>query len=343
MPTQTLNGTSQHCVEKRLARTRFIQGLISVPLLTVVGALAVVGARKTSDLSKQAICVENLKQISMALDRYYEDHHAFPPDYPNGDFREDLQPYVPNCDVFICPCDTSGSRNSYKRFYIRRPPLENSGTQDYIIGCPRHAACTRSTNLFTGSHVAISRVAHVEWSKGHIELGQEVRGGVIRFEDGSSITLHGSHRAAVIQSISRLGSFYHIVRVFPSRYGSLTAGTQKGSRLDVLTPVAVIQTHGTRFDVTTETDGSTTVAVKSGSVKVETFSGRSVHVYSGTRVKVPSSLSPSVMAAVRGTSFKIQTAADGGITMVRVNSGAVQVQQPPPTTKSGSSFGPEGW
>ena len=294
--------------ETHHSKTRFVQGLISVPLLAVVASVAIATARKTSDLSRQAICVENLKQIAIALERYYHEHSAFPPDYSEGDLRDALRPYVPNCDVFICPCDASPCRNSYSRYYARRPAVEEPGVQDYVIGCPRHFGHTRATNLFTGSHIAISRLARIEWSGGPLELGQQATGGVIRFEDGSKITLQGSHRAAVVQSIERQGVIYSVVRVCPGSFGSLSAETRKGSRLDVLTLAAIAKSQGTAFLVSTDADGSSTVSVESGAVCVQTFDGRSLYVHGGSRVKVPYQADSSSPDSVAGSTAFSETA-----------------------------------
>jgi len=244
--------------------------------LTVIGAGT---AASTMELSKQAVCMSNLRVLSEALRQYFDRYKTYPKDGPHADWRSELAPFIGNRFAFVCPCCANPEVNSYQNFYIRRPPLAgNIKTGDFVLGCLRHRRGRKATNLFTGGEVKVAKVGRGQWTGGAFEYPDELRGGSVLFEDGTKVTLGGHHRARVILSFQQPqgGPFYSLVRVAENSFGTLKAEVPEGSRLDVLTPTAVVLSRGTRFDVTSADDGTLKISVESGLVKVQSYDGSSV-------------------------------------------------------------------
>jgi len=264
---------------------------VSLAVVLVVGCIAFVSVQRTSELSRQVVCIENLREIAEGLAKYYTTFHKYPDDSPVSELRKELIPFTRNASVFKCPNDQEGGLDSYQKFYVRRPSTGEPDREDYVIGCPRHRGNAATTNLFSGVQVRVDRIAGVRWTCGDVKLGHEVAGGTLALADGSELALVGQHRVAVIQSFHQpSGALYSVVRVLPGRFGTVVVNVKPGGRLELLTPAAIIATLGTQFEVTTTLDGGTVVEVHNGSVRVQSLSGKTVVLRGGNKAKIEGSL-----------------------------------------------------
>jgi len=223
-----------------------IEMLVVVVILAALVSMAYSALRNGRTMSKQAICLNNLKQIAVALNLYYNDHKAYPPE----DLPGHLVPYAgENPRLFICPNDLSGSGDSYSQFYVARP---DDNAQDYVCACPRHVADSRAITLLSSSSAQLLERQPVHWNGQLVPPGTSVGSGVMSFGDGSTVTVPEGM----------------VVRLT----GTLDLEVTPGSRFEVVTPSAIAGVQGTRFKVTTYIENDeycVKVEVNEGKVEVK--------------------------------------------------------------------------
>jgi len=121
------------------------RGFTLIELLVVIAIIAVLAAilfpvfSRAREKARQASCLSNVKQLSLAFEMYSQDYDECYPGSPNGNggngvyggwvwydtfpvptagkfevTRGALYPYVKNRQVYICPDDRSGGGCSYE-------------------------------------------------------------------------------------------------------------------------------------------------------------------------------------------------------------------------------------
>lgn len=244
-----------------------IELLVVIAILAALVSMAYSALRSGRTMSKQAICLNNLKQIAVALNLYYNDHHAYPPE----DLPGHLGRYVgENPRLYICPNDTTGSGDSYSLFYVPRP---DDNAQDYVCACPRHVAETKCITLLSSSSAQLLERRPVHWNGQLVPPGTSVGTGMMSFADGSTVTIPDGMVVRLVQSF-RLhdGRYYSVVAVDINETGTLDLEVTPGSRFEVVTPSAIAGVQGTRFKVTTHIESdefSVNVEVTEGKVEVK--------------------------------------------------------------------------
>ena len=94
-----------------------------IELLVVMAAIAVLAMvtmpalARSRLVARRAACLNNLRQIGIALQTYFNTHDTYPP----GDLPVALAPHLlAGSPVFRCPVDESGDADSYADFYCPR-------------------------------------------------------------------------------------------------------------------------------------------------------------------------------------------------------------------------------
>jgi len=244
-----------------------IEVLVVIAILAALVSMAYSALRSGRTMSKQAICLNNLKQIAVALNLYYNDHKAYPPENLPGH----LARYTgENPRLFVCPNDQSGSGDSYSQFYVARP---DDNAQDYVCACPRHVADSKSITLLSSSSAQLLEQRPVHWNGQVVAPGTSVGSGVMSFGDGSTVTIPDGMVVRLVQSF-RLhdGRYYSVIAVDINETGTLEVEVTPGSRFEVVTPSAIAGVQGTRFKVTTyieNEDYCVKVEVSEGKVGVK--------------------------------------------------------------------------
>lgn len=103
-----------------------LQGKTLMELLTVVAIIAllvalllpvVLGSRRRS---QESVCMNNLRQLGMAIQLYRNDHEQhYPPT------MRPILPYVKSQELFRCPLDTYGGVVSSRSCTLRATPATN--------------------------------------------------------------------------------------------------------------------------------------------------------------------------------------------------------------------------
>ncbi len=265
-------------MSKQSQKSKQFRGFTLMELLVVMAIMALLTSLLLPALSSakerahETVCLSNLRNITYGMQMFFREHD----EYPNGDLVTNLAPYVSNPSCFYCP----SSRQSYEKFYVLRD--DKVSADKYIIGCPYHSRNSRGVNAFAYGTMQTGKLGNVTWNDAPINVGNEVIGGELRFEDGSRIVLTGASNGLVIASFRMDdGRLYTIVRVL-KRHGNaainVTAGS--GSIFEVITPAAIATADGTEFKLYVEPPGGgrqrTRVVVTEGTVEMR---GRSGQVY----------------------------------------------------------------
>ena len=237
-----------------------------VAILAILVSMGYSALSRGRTMSKSTVCQNNLKQIAAALGLYYNDHHI----YPTDDLASSLRDYVGGSPkLFICPADSDPQGDSYSQFYVARA---DRSTQDYVCGCPRHVNEQSAIALFSSSSAQTLEMRPVRWNGQEVPAGTSVTSGVLRFGDGSQVTIPDGMVVRLIQSFRMHdGRFYSLVGVDINEAGTLDVEVTPGSRFEVVTPAAIAGVQGTRFQVTVTVEGDlywTRITVEEGAVEV---------------------------------------------------------------------------
>jgi len=260
-------------------RTRLPKGFTLVEVLVTIGIIGLVAGITVNSLSKvrgsvrATQCVANQKQISHALQLFYNDHRVFPSDGEDVSLRLSLKDYIRDEGVFRCPQDPNpAATDSYRPYYVRR--FRTDGEVMFTLGCPRHKNSECAASLFDNGAASLVDLGKVDINGQEVfqdadETYRTIDSGKMTFEDQSTVEVidaQADYSVTVVESF-RLGdgTLYTVVRVKGD--GKIDCAVTAGSKFEVVTPSAVVGVRGTRFTVETKSAGAETeFQVTSGSV-----------------------------------------------------------------------------
>lgn len=258
----------KHGRRLRICGFTLIEMLVTVAILGVLAALCTTAALSARSRARATNCLANQRDISQAMLAHYTDHGAFPSDGPDCLLAMQLEDYVPweeNArsvalpQTWRCPSDRNGPlSNSYEPYYVRRE--EPADGRYFVLGCPRHSDTDRScVNLHGTSDLLLAAAGSVDingkTTTADAPLEQRTaHSGTVKFEDGSTAQLSpisADFGVSVVASFRNdNGTLYTVVRV--TGKGDTDFQVTKGSRFEVVTPVAIIGVRGTTFNVYNE-------------------------------------------------------------------------------------------
>ena len=260
--------------------------MITMTIVAILGGIATVAILRERSSFHQAACMSNLRQISLGMQIYYNEHDKFPKDgYPDDGndplpLSAELANYMPEKKSFICPEDDDPVRTvnfaSYDPYYVaRKDPYD---VDKLVIGCPNHREAKKATNLLGAGATNITNIDTV------LVNGQEIPADgtsaeraisnvndEMTFSDGSKVKITGSqagYGTYLVQSVRLAdGTLYSIIRVADE--GTIDVQVTSGSKFEVVTPSAIIGVRGTRFTVgTVNANNTMTVTLITGTVDV---------------------------------------------------------------------------
>jgi len=268
---------------RRRGAFTLVEMLVTVLLISVVAAIVTPMILRSRARSKALRCLANQRQISESLLCFYQDHGIFPSDDPDTDLAFELRQYIrwsENAadkalpEVWRCPNDRGPKvSNSYQPYYVQ--PHNLPGSDDFVLGCPRHDGIEDGFVLTRGIGSTSALEAGTVKLNG-VEVRQEasteergIREGTMSFQDGSTVTIvtpGPDHRVSAVASFRmENGKLYTIVRIQGD--GETAFNVTPGSRFQVITPVALIGVRGTQFIVRNQFD-RTTIHLESGVIEV---------------------------------------------------------------------------
>ena len=250
-----------------------IELLVVMSILLTVMSIIVVASRELKYHANLTFCTNNMRQISMALATYYNDHKDYPTGLPYDTLQNQLSNYLSNRKTFICPQDYNESTDSYSQFYVY--PGQDFGTNKYILGCPRHKRGKLSANIFSLQVATKNQVANVNGNNGKILPGTSYSG-TMHLADGTTVA-SSDIEMQLIQSFSQNnGMLYTIIRVPDGDTGSISVEATKGTNLEIVTPSLVAAVRGTKFTIEVGYDNSlsaSNISVSEGIVEVMPIRG----------------------------------------------------------------------
>ncbi|MGC8804676.1 MAG: FecR domain-containing protein, partial [Candidatus Ratteibacteria bacterium] len=252
-----------------------IEGIIISFIIVSLAAMVLGLVSRSRALSRSMVCLNNLRQISMAIENYQADWKNSPTQlynlFPN---------YIKDKYSFKCPEDKevlSGdlpNKNSYGNFYVNRS-FNDEDTSKLYLFCPRHFNGTKGVGAFLSYAANIMTNNPVTWNGERMLPGQIKQGGTYKFVDGTIVTVDPSLNVGLCGSfVSPDDKHYSIIFVPEGASGSLTVDHQGDSRFEVVTPGLIAGVSGTKFTVNNIYDNTTnqaitTVSVSEGNVQSE--------------------------------------------------------------------------
>ncbi|MCM8764621.1 MAG: FecR domain-containing protein [Candidatus Omnitrophica bacterium] len=252
-----------------------IEILIISFIVVSLGAMVFGIVFRSKALSKSMVCLNNLRQISIAIEAYQADWRSSPNQlyalFPN---------YIKDKYSFRCPEDRLIASadlpqiNSYGNFYINRSFNEEDPQKLYLY-CPRHFNGTKAVGAFLSYSANVMQTNKVTRNGINIMPGEVYAGGIFNFADGTVVTADPNLKVGLCGSfIAPDDKHYSVIFVPEDSSGSLTVDHQGDSRFEVIAPALIAGVSGTRFTVSNTYDSSknqatTTVSVEQGKVICE--------------------------------------------------------------------------
>lgn len=250
--------------------------LIIITIISIVATFLSPVASKVVTKAKVILCVSKLKNIAYASKMYYNDYGCLPSDQLDT-LSNQLQSYIKDTDIFICPSAPKPYTGDLQLFYVERS--DNAVSDVFSIGCPYHRRHGVSVVLNHDGSAVLNRSAGVYRNDPSqiINPGDLITGGTLYFVDGSTAKVKSSARVKVIESFWRNDNrLYSIIRVEAPQVqgqGQVEVHVTPGSKFEVITPAAIAGVEGTEFNVSVTEDASqyvSDVSVDSGIVTVTT-------------------------------------------------------------------------
>ena len=272
-----------------------VETMVTIGIVSVIGAVVLAVVAQSRQLTKQTVCLSNLKEISHGLAQRYADTRALPADGEGGDLAEGLQDYM-SAEVLRCPADDEydarkaddPSYNSYQAFYLCRPSPD--GNDRYILGCPRHRAGSNVNRVFGLRSVRASELAVVTANGADIATAtttadRSIQTGAMQFADPETkATIErndGDLNLALIYSARMAdGTLYSVVRM--TGKGKVQFTVKPGSRFEVATPVAIAGVKGTKFTIELISDTEANLVCTEGLIEVTDLETNRVTLISAT-------------------------------------------------------------
>ena len=264
-----------------------IETLILIFIAVTLGVLIVGLVSNSREFAKTLTCVNNMRNISQAIENYQIDWKNTPSSL------EDLMPqYITNPKIFHCPNDKKQG-NSYEKFYVARHFYEDDTNKLFLV-CNRHYKGKKTVVSYLSYAVDISKTQKAYWNGIPVDFGQEYKGGNFTFVDGTMVSSSSSTEIGVLTSFSDSeGKIYSVIYVPEGEDASFNVNHNGDSEFEIITPAIIAGVEGTKFTIrnywlnTNPPSCRASVSVAEGEVKVEERSqGRRFSIKRGKKLLV---------------------------------------------------------
>lgn len=246
--------------------------LLCMFALSMLMTVIVSSGRKVKQSAMSTICMNNLRQISIAMATYYNDYKDYPRGLPYDTLPHQLSTYIPDSSVFVCPVDRTEEIDSYSEFYVYRS--EQLAKMRYTIGCPRHKEEEEAVNIFSLGRTAQGKVRKIMVDNVPVKPGTTCSGTLV-LDDGTTVTSDVS--LFVIQSFKMDdGRLYTVIRALDGETGDIQVDATPGTNLEIVTPSLIAAVRGTSYTVSVGYNNDmpvTRVYVSQGEVEVSPLLG----------------------------------------------------------------------
>lgn len=260
-------------MRKKQSGFTLLELLIGIVVIVILCGLIAAAGRRTKSSAIASICMNNLRQISIAMATYLNDNGTYPKGLPQDILKNQLSRYISSDLIFICPVDRMEQTDSYSQFYVYRN--DNLSSVNYMLGCPRHRNDQFSVNLFSMTNTQTNAVAKVIIDEVEIKPGASFMGKVT-LADGTEVT--AGAEVLLIQSFwMEDGRLYTIIRVPAGVSGNVSVDAVPGIQLEIVTPALVAAVRGTSFSLDVgyyKKVPITRVKITDGSVLISPLDGK---------------------------------------------------------------------
>ncbi|MDF2440976.1 MAG: hypothetical protein JWN98_1960 [Abditibacteriota bacterium] len=286
-----------------------VQIVVVLAIILILASLTVGVFAKGRKGAQRAQCDTNLKALAIALDAFRQENARYPltlSELPTRKYLDNADvltcPSDPRdagtyADYYIPRAPRNGfvqrdSKNNYKplpsgRVIKTEPPIvvcpfhEGDGEHgaQAFVGRATKQFSTRPAQLIAAAGSTIERPGEAPIpATTNMELhgGDRIRtaGGMatIRFADGTTCEIKSGSDVTVLQSFvqgsNNASPLYSIVRQVR---GSVTYTVNQGSDFDVVTPTATAGAMGTKFEITVDAGGVSSIHLTQGAVYLATL------------------------------------------------------------------------
>ncbi len=260
-------------MKKKQSGFTLLELLVCIAVITVLCGFIAVAGKRTKSSAIASICMNNLRQISIAMASYLNDNGTYPKGLPQNILKNQMSQYISSDLIFVCPADRMEQMDSYSQFYVYRN--DNLSSVNYMLGCPRHRNDRLSISLFSMTNTQTNDIAKVIIDEVEIKPGASFVG-KITLADGTEVT--AGAEVLLIQSFwMEDGRLYTIIRVPAGVSGKVFVDAVPGIQLEVVTPALVAAVRGTSFSLDVgyyKKVPITRVKITDGSVLISPLDGK---------------------------------------------------------------------
>ena len=247
-----------------------VELLVTMSIIAILAGMLLGALRAAQDAAQVTYCSNNLRQMGQSIVMYEDAFRSM----PLGDLPVSLKPYDGNRKLYVCPVDPDQQSDSYTPFYVCRSEQD---TRKFVAGCWRHNDNTRGPVLYGIGAVKQCTMQPV-YRKGNgnlVPFGVDQSNLTMRFADGSTAKLTGGGSMSVLMSYQESGGrYYHMVKVKSGNHCTVISTVTKGSAFEVITPAAIAEAWGTKYDTTTDSDDDDYISTLSVDEGIVGFSAR---------------------------------------------------------------------
>jgi len=255
-------------------------------VLLVTGLLS-----RSRDFGRTMTCVNNMKQISQAIEQYQADWKGTPSflltDPQGTGAASPLCPtYLTNRKIFRCPNEKDKAvTDSYGMFYVSRYFAEPDANKIFLT-CNKHLGRTKTVSAYLSYAVDVGATQKVTYNGANVnpeDFGTKTFGaGTLKCADGTEVTIEEGKIGVLASFLDNTQKSYNVIYVPVKQEAKFSVTHSGDSKFEIVTPAVIAGVAGTKFQVIVKTPSiyngmteGTEVLMTEGVVKVSDRKGQS--------------------------------------------------------------------